>query len=85
MMHPHNPEFLTKKPWYPETTRVCFQPSGVGSTPVGAVSCRGRSRRGETTKCLEGTESAVMVHPWYPFRYLAEALRRGKARPCGAR
>ena len=69
MINPHNPEFLTKKPWYlGDDAGPTLSHQGVGSTPVGEVSLAEAEADDAQDEALSPPgrpRRPVMVHLWY--------------------
>ena len=80
MINPHNPEFLTKKPWYlGDDAGPTLSHQGVGSTPVGEVSLAEAEADVARRRSAWKAQTAGDGPPVVPVGTWIEALRRGKA------
>ena len=80
MINPHNPEFLTKKPWYlGDDAGPTLSHQGVGSTPVGEVSLAEAEADVARRRSAWKAQTSGDGPPVVPVGTWIEALRRGKA------
>ena len=79
MINPHNPEFLTKKPWYlGDDAGPTLSHQGTGSAPVGSVSLSEAEADVRRRRSAWSAQTAGEGAPVVQIGTWIEALRRGK-------